>query len=146
MLLHFSKCCSLLILSISMQIKFQLLPFILVVTDVEVSPSTASSANDKSFSSTYTSSSSGESILALSSRYIPIYIRRNNNILVIFSSFSFRRLYLFIHLGFSFSTCQFRLSCIFTFNFFLVFLRSSSFSYFYILLSCLVMRLYLLSC
>ena len=128
MLLHFSKNICLYIRPSSMQIQFQLLPIILVVTDVEVSQATVSSVAEWSSSSTSESSSSGNFSFLSFSRFIMIYIRRNSIILVIYFTFLYRRLLFYSPWFFSSRLVNFV---------FLVFLLLTSLSYFYIRLSCL---------
>ena len=120
MLLHFIKCHRLSICSSSMRIKFQLLPLILVITAAEVSLGTVSSTAYESSSSPSASYSYRHFPFLYFPLLIPIYIRRKTIIWVIFFYYlSSHRLRLFSHLTFIF------LSCIFMFNLFIIFLRST---------------------
>ena len=116
MLLHFIKLWCLSIWSRYMQIRFQILPLILVVDYFEVSSATVSSATAEYSSFASASSSSIYSSFIYFPQYICIYIEWKSIILVICSCiFSLRRLRLFIHDDFfffvfpvsSFSSCLF---------------------------------------
>ena len=102
MLLHFSKRLRLLIWSIFMWIKFQLMPLFSVVAVTEAFPATSPSAASKSSSSASVSSSSGHFIFSLSPWRITIYIGLNSIILAICSCIFCRVYYVFESLWFLF--------------------------------------------
>ena len=111
MILHFSKCLSLLICSSSIRIKFKLLYIILVVVAVEVSLYTIPSAAAKSYSSTSAFSSSGHFDFLYFHRSVLIYIKLRSTILVIFIRLFCRVCYVFfVTLILSILSCRFSLS------------------------------------
>ena len=123
MLLNFGEHHPLSIWSKSMLIKFQLLNLTLVVTSVEFSPVTAFSAAAKSSSSTFVSSNSWHFRFLSFLQLILIYIRWAYIILVLCFSLLLLVGHFFLLLWlYSLSSCSFRLSSLFMFNF-IVFLR-----------------------
>ena len=131
MLHHFSKCQRLYIRSSSMWIIFHLLPLIRIVTAVEVSPDTLSSASAKSTSFTSAPPSSRNFSFLSFPRFILICIRWNLlSYLFCFLLFCLVDYVFLVTLVFSLLSCRFCLSrflrlnfyCLFTF-YFLIFSR-----------------------
>ena len=114
-----------------MRIKFHLLPIILVVTAVEVSPSTASSAASKSSSSTSVSSSSGIFLFSLFPDWFRSILCKLYYLSYFVYSFLSRRLRLFSLLDFSFLVLL-----VSSFFYFYLRILSRIFTFGFLILSC----------